>query len=148
MENKYLNGKIYKIISPSHPELVYYGSTIQKYLEYRMNTHRKNFQDNKNISSKEILQYDDAKILLVENYPCNNKEELNKKEGEYIRNNECVNKLIAGGMTQEEKKERKKEIDKKYRENHQQIIKKYKEDHKLDTKEYNKKYYQKNKNII
>ena len=33
-------------------------------------------------------------IELVENYPCNSKEELEKKEGEYIKNNECVNKLL------------------------------------------------------
>jgi hypothetical protein len=33
---------------------------------------------------------------LSENYPCNNRQQLERKEGEYIKNNECVNKVIAG----------------------------------------------------
>mgnify|MGYP000844560719 CR=1 FL=1 len=33
---------------------------------------------------------------LVEEYPCNNRQQLLIKEGEYIKNNECVNKCVAG----------------------------------------------------
>jgi hypothetical protein len=93
--NKYSNGKIYQIVSFSHPELVYYGSTVQP-LSNRMCAHRCSFKAGYNTSSKFIVCFDDATILLVENYPCNNKEELNRREGEYIKNNECVNKVIAG----------------------------------------------------
>ena len=39
---------------------------------------------------------ENCKIELVENYACNSKEELNAREGFYIQNNECVNKLVAG----------------------------------------------------
>ena len=39
---------------------------------------------------------DNCKIELVELYSCSSKEELRQKEGEYIRNNECVNKHVAG----------------------------------------------------
>jgi hypothetical protein len=37
-----------------------------------------------------------CKIELVENYPCNSKNELMKREGYYIQNNECINKCVAG----------------------------------------------------
>jgi hypothetical protein len=39
---------------------------------------------------------DNCKIELVELYSCSSKEELRQKEGEYIKNNECVNKHVAG----------------------------------------------------
>lgn len=100
MSNKYQNSKIYKIVSPSHPELVYYGSTTEK-LCRRMTKHRSDFKRGESIRSNEILQYEDAIILLVENYPCNNREELNKKEGEYMLNNICINKNIAGRTKKE-----------------------------------------------
>jgi hypothetical protein len=75
--NKYQNGKIYQIISYSHPDLIYYGSTIQS-LSVRVASHRRDMKNGKNVSSKSIICFEDAKILLVENYPCKNKEDLNK----------------------------------------------------------------------
>ena len=96
IDNKYANSKIYKLISQSHPELVYYGSTIQK-LCVRMCGHRADFkQNNKNITSKQVMQFEDAQIILVINFPCHSKDELNAAEADYIRNNECVNKQIPG----------------------------------------------------
>jgi len=90
MENKYQNSKIYKIISPSNPELIYYGSTIQS-LSKRMSKHK----DKSNTCvSKEIIKLGDAEIILIEEYPCNNKNELHLKETEYIKNNNCINKNI------------------------------------------------------
>ena len=47
-DNKYSRGKIYKIISPSHPELVYYGSTCND-LYKRLHQHK---QPNNNTNSK------------------------------------------------------------------------------------------------
>jgi hypothetical protein len=149
----YQNSKIYKIVSPSNPDLVYYGSTTQK-LSVRMAEHRRN-----TTASKEILCFDDAIILLVENYPCFNKEELHKKEGEYILNNNCVNKYVAGrSMKQyrEDNKEHIKEYNKKYKEENKEMIKEYREENKDKAKEYreenkdkakeyHKKYYEDNK---
>lgn len=125
--NKYQNGKIYKIVSYSHPELVYYGSTINV-LSKRMGTHR----GTRNLcTSKQIIAVGDAHILLVENFPCNSKEELNKKEGEYILNNDCVNKIIAGRTFTEYREQNKEQISKKdqeYREiNKEKIIKRHQE---------------------
>ena len=39
---------------------------------------------------------DNCKIELVEVFPCNSKEELRQREGYWIKQEECVNKLVAG----------------------------------------------------
>jgi len=96
IDNKYANSKIYKLISQSHPDFVYYGSTTQK-LCVRMCGHRADFKkNNKNITSKKVMQFGDAQIILVINFDCHSKEELTALEADYIRDNECVNKNIPG----------------------------------------------------
>lgn len=155
----YQNSKIYKIVSPSNPELVYYGSTTKK-LCSRMAGHRTDFRKCKNnISSFEILKFDDAIILLVEKFSCNSKEELHKKEGEYILNNDCINKRVAGRKV-EDRMEEYKEYQNKYREDNKDKIKNYydeareeiinrvkqrREQNKEAYKEYQKQYKIKNK---
>jgi hypothetical protein len=92
----YSKSKIYQIISPSEPSIVYYGSTTTS-LVRRMAQHKCEFARNKRwCSSFEVFKNGDALILLVEEFECKTREELNKKEGEYILNNNCVNKQIAG----------------------------------------------------
>jgi len=66
--------------------------------------------------SGEILQYPDAYIELIENFPCENKEQLNKREGEIIRSMDCVNKRIAGRTMPEYRKDTKDRILEKQRE--------------------------------
>ena len=103
-ENKYQRGKIYKLISNETND-VYYGSTIEDKLTNRLSGHRKNYKQFLNgkcshITSFEIIKFDNAKIILVENYPCNTKYELLAREQQYIDNNVCVNKQRAySGMT-------------------------------------------------
>jgi hypothetical protein len=134
MEKTEINGKIYTIRSP-HTEKFYIGSTIQKYLSDRMYTHRKNNTS----SSSEIIKLGDAYIELIENYKCNTKEELRKREGELIRLNKdnCVNKQIAGRSNKQWREENKEYI-KQYKLDNEEKIKQY-------TKEYCKKYFQENK---
>ena len=118
--NKYQNGKIYKIISFSHPDLVYYGSTCNT-LSKRFGEHQTHFKKpDHNRVVNEILKFDDAKILLVELFPCNSKIELVKREGEYILNNNCVNKKVAGRTKEEYRIQNRENIliaKRKYREN-------------------------------
>ena len=45
---------------------------------------------------------ENCKIELVEQFPCSNKDELNKREGYHIRREKCVNKFVAG-RTQHER---------------------------------------------
>jgi len=124
--NKYNNGKIYKIISYSNPDLVYYGSTIQP-LSKRMDAHR---NSKGRYKSEQIIELGDAKILLVENYSCNSKEELIRKESEYILNNNCVNKVVPG-RTRKEWSEANKDLikqnSKEYYEANKEVIKEYRE---------------------
>jgi hypothetical protein len=96
----YSNGKIYKIVS-DQCELPYIGSTT-KSIEYRFRKHRDKYncwlngKSNFN-TSFEILKYGDARVELIEDYPCNYKEELEKREGLYIQVGiNCVNKQRAG----------------------------------------------------
>lgn len=83
MTNKYNNGQIYKLVCKDGH--YYIGSTTQK-LNHRFNNH-------KTLSKKEVARvydhintigWDKVHIELVENYSCNNKQELNKREQYYI----------------------------------------------------------------
>lgn len=93
----YGNGKVYKICS-FQTDKIYVGSTTQQ-LCNRIAKHKinkKNYENGKYnyVTSYDILKYDDAKIILMENYPCNTKTELEARERYYIENNNCVNKYI------------------------------------------------------
>jgi len=133
--NKYKNGKIYRIVSPSHPELVYYGSTTQT-LSQRMAGHRRSFKNEASgITSKKVLQYEDAMIILVENCPCNSKEELNKKEKEYIINNECVNKVVPFRTMEEAR-----EVKQKYKQDNKEKIAEQRKDYLYNRGGYAKRY--------
>ena len=144
--NKYQNGKIYTIRSPS-TDKYYIGSTIEKYLSNRLGGHNskyKRFLNGKwhNTTSFEIIKLGDAYIELLELFPCNNKLELCKREGELIRihKNNCVNRCIAGRTRKDYQIDNKDKI----KENNKQ----YHEDNKETIKEKQKQYYENNKEII
>lgn len=151
MDNMYSRGKIYKIVSPSHPDLVYYGSTVNE-LYKRLNQHK---LPSNGTNSKLIMCYDDCKIILVENFSCNSRNELLAKEYEYILANECVNKMGKGFDKKEyrkeyyiENKEYLIERMKEYRTEHKENIKKYRTEHSTEIKEQRKKYYAETKDKI
>lgn len=137
--NKYHNGKIYTI--RSHKTNLYYiGSTTQTLYKriYKHRHHKKDYDNHKHhyISSFDILQYDDNYIELLEEYKCENKQELEKREGELIKlhKEHCVNIYIVG-RTPEEKAQLKKQIDKQYSELHKEIINKRTKQHYIDNKD-------------
>lgn len=147
----YNKGKIYKLWSPSK-NLVYYGSTCET-LSQRLASHRCKYKTymntNKNyITAYKVLECEDYKIELIEDYPCNNKQQLCKKEGEYIENNECVNQAVAG-RTKAERKEHDKEVEKIYREKNKEhyteLRKERRVQHLEEEKEYAKKYHEEHK---
>jgi hypothetical protein len=83
---------------------IYIGSTC-KTLEQRLKEHEyqyKSFKAGKkvsNFSSFEILKNGDYYIDLIENYPCENKQKLETREGKYIKlyrneNLKIVNKCV------------------------------------------------------
>lgn len=150
----YSNGKIYKIVSESKG-LTYIGSTTKdlnirlKQHKYKYNTFKKN--NISYVSVNDVLECDDVKIELIENYPCNCRKELEKKEGEYIKNTQCVNNNIAGQTPEEwrlENIENYKEYQKEWRENNKDKSKAYQKEYYENNKDKCKEYYQNNKEEI
>jgi hypothetical protein len=97
--NKYNTAKIYTIRSNS-TDKYYIGATTCS-LAQRLGQHKAQLKmhlkgNGSRCSSFEILKHPDAYIELLENINCNNKEELNKREGELQR--EHINNLINTKM--------------------------------------------------
>lgn len=107
--NKYQRGKIYKIVSDLTDD-VYIGSTTEPTLARRLVKHKGNYKEylegqRRFITSFKILQTGNYDIVLLESYPCNSKDELHKKEREYIENTpNCVNKVIPTRTKREHSK--------------------------------------------
>jgi hypothetical protein len=139
----YKNGKIYKLWSPEGDE-IYIGSTINS-LAKRLGQHK----GNQDCNSKYLFEkYTDIRIELMEEYPCDNKMELNKKEGEYIRNNECLNRCIAGRTDKEYREANREKILKHYEANKEKILeqqKEYREANREKILERKKEYCKANK---
>ena len=91
----YSKAKIYKITSP-HTNEIYIGSTIQL-LTKRKASHVSKFKNHilgkyPYTTSFKLIELGDIDICLLEEYPCENKEQLHARERYYVDNNACVNK--------------------------------------------------------
>ena len=138
---RYQRGKIYCLRS-HQTDLVYIGSTVQS-LAKRVGGHRAAYRKWLKgvfpyVTSFEIIKYDDAYIELVEGYPCNTKAELERREGQVMRDTEnCCNRAIAGRTRAEY-----------YQDNKEKIVErvlKYQQENKEKINECRAKYYQANK---
>ena len=99
----YQNGKIYKIEDVGG-NMCYIGSTTKDFLSKRMVQHRcmyKKWKEDSSYSRKttslEVFEkygIDNCRIVLIELYPCDTKDELTRREAHYIKTIECVNKVI------------------------------------------------------
>ena len=87
-------GKIYKITSP-HTDKIYIGSTCEKHLSNRLAGHKSDykrmlklkeegFNTYPKITSCELIKLGDVEIVLIENYPCNDRYELLRRERELL----------------------------------------------------------------
>ena len=90
----YQKSKIYKIYSLSNEELVYYGSTTQRLSQRKAEHVKDSKKEHYNGSSKIIINNGNWKMELIQDYPCLNRLELETLEGEYIKNNKCINLMI------------------------------------------------------
>jgi hypothetical protein len=168
----YKNGKIYKIVDIGYTKM-YIGSTTQS-LSKRFSKHKGDYISWKNNKHSKVMAYDifeefgidNCKIELIEECPCENKIQLFKKEGEYIQNNECVNKVIPGRTMKEWQESNKDKIaeynkeyfqtnkdkfaehNKEYFQANKDKIKKYYQTNKDKIVEYNKEYFQANKDKL
>ena len=157
-ENRSTRGKIYSIRSHQTND-IYIGSTIDD-LPKRLYGHKRDYRRFMNekdsyVTSFEIVKYEDCYIELIENFPCNSKNELHRKEGEIIRKTECVNKLIAGRTDKEYREENKEQIALRkkeyYEKNKEQLLlksKEYYEENKEKVALKEKEYREKNKEKV
>jgi len=150
----YNNSKIYKLVC-NEPNLIYIGSTTQKLCQ-RLSKHKNHYKDNRCITSSKLFDKGDVKIILIEEFNCENKEQLLKRERHYIELLECVNKRLPGRTKEQwtnENKERVKENQKRYRiDNKEKLKEQFKNNYnnKKNTEKYKlqiKEYYEKNKSI-
>jgi len=154
MENKYQQGKIYKIIDKTNNN-IYIGSTI-KTLNKRLIEHKTEYKKSinkkqSNTTSFEIIKNNNYEILLLETFPCNNKYELEQRERYYIDNNCCVNKTIPTRTKKEwteKNKDKIKEQQKKWYENNKTKIKEKRKEYYENNKEKRKEYLENNKDKI
>ena len=137
MANKYSEGKIYKITAGDE---CYIGSTTwtkEKRFEYHIYNYASWLKGKTNFTSsyKLFQKYgiDSCKIDIIEYYPCNSKQELERQEGFHQRNEICVNTNIAG------------RTDKEYRDETKEQQKQWREDNKEKIKEHKKQDYELNK---
>jgi hypothetical protein len=152
--SNYQDGKIYKIHS-FQTDNIYIGSTTQT-LCRRFSNHKTTFKQGlSGLMSKEILKYDDSMITLIETYPCNDKNELEKRERYHIENNNCVNKRIPTRTSKEytysnkdkiKQQRKQRSIDNKDKIKKTQI--QYRLNNKDKSKEYAKQYYNNNSDLI
>jgi hypothetical protein len=137
----YQDGKIYTIRNYADNEMVYVGSTTQT-LSRRLAKHRGDCKTGVKVSLYSHITDNDWSnwyIELYEYYPCNNRTELDRREGEVIRDIGTINKCIAG-RTPKEWREDNVEYIKKYREDNAEYFKEYREDNAEYFKEYQKKW--------
>lgn len=139
----YSKGKIYRIVCNTTGKQ-YVGSTINE-LYKRKGQHVCNHQAWKDgryhyVSSFEVIEGGNYEIVLVEKFPCADKQELHARERYWIETIECVNMEVPT-RTQKEYREAKKE---KITEHN----KEYYEEHKENIRKKQAKYYQDNKEYI
>lgn len=152
----YKQGKIYTIRSPN-TDKYYIGSTTQP-LHKRFYEHKRKYENGMNETTAAfVFDYIDAYIELLEECSCNSKYELDKREGELIREHKdkLVNKKITGRTVAEYNEDNKDRIlerrTKYYEDNKDRILEqrtKYYEDNKEHLLEKQTKYHQENREQI
>jgi hypothetical protein len=144
----YKNSKIYKIESITGEGDIFIGGTTKNYICNTFNQYKGNYNqylkgDYHFLSVFEIFNkygVNNCKITIIERFSCNDKDELNRKVGEHVKNTDCVNKRMEGRTKNE------------YYNDNIEYIKKYRIDYEEKNKdkiiEYQKIYREENKDII
>jgi GIY-YIG catalytic domain len=127
----YENAKIYQILNTIDKE-VYVGSTIQP-LSKRFSLHRSGMTIKKNANRRlnkhfRELGRENFYIELIENFPCQTREQLCAREGFYVRQRGTLNKNIPGRSQKESQRE--------YQKAHSDEIKNYHQKYYLQCAEY------------
>jgi len=113
----YNNGKVYQICDIANTKR-YIGATTLSHLSQRFQQHKMAYNLWKQskqgyYSSFKIFEefgIENCKIELLELCNCESKDELNKKEGQYIRSLDCENKVIPQRTHHEHYEDNRTEI--------------------------------------
>jgi len=129
--------KIYSIKSKSNPDLQYIGSTKNS-LNRRLRGHTDSYKNYLNgkysfVTSFDIIKYGDCYIELYCDTATDDKRDARWLEGQIIRAETCVNKVVPGRIRQE--------YDKQYREHNKDKFKEYYINNKYRIKEYKKQKF-------
>ena len=102
----YSKGKVYKLISDGTDD-IYIGSTTQK-LYKRLAVHKCTALTSKNkyCSSNPLFEKGNVKIILIEDYPCERKEQLLARERHWIETLPNINAQIPGRTSKENHSEK------------------------------------------
>lgn len=143
MENKYIQGKIYRI---DIGEDFYIGSTSKK-LYNRKSTHIFALEHNNPmllyVKMRELdLDFTMVNLTLVKNFPCHTIQELRREEGKFQRElKPTLNNNIAGRTDEEYKedtKEQRRQYELKHKDKKNEYMRKYSQI--PEVKEHRKKY--------
>jgi hypothetical protein len=93
------------------------GSTCEPTLARRLSGHVASYKrfllgKGNYITSFKILENEDYDIVLMADVPCERKDQLHYIESHYIKNNNCVNKIVPKRTRQQHYKDNKKKINK------------------------------------
>jgi hypothetical protein len=131
----YSEGKIYKLycFDDEGNEMMYIGSTASS-IAKRLNVHK-----TKTGCTSKLLFETGYKVCveLLEEYPCENRNQLERREGYWIRKLPCINRNIAGRTVEEYREDNKEHIKEKQKE--------WYETNKEHIKEVQKEWYEANK---
>lgn len=151
----YTQGKIYEIVCIT-TGYCYIGSTIQT-LRRRLQNHEKSYRRflsgkcKTNNSSYGTLMNNNYIIKLIENYPCQTKKELTRREGFFQKTRCCINKEIAGRTDREyyyDNWDKLKEYRTQYEKDNSERISLRKKEYYLTIKDKRAQKYQNNKETI
>lgn len=148
-DGRYAHGKVYRLVNSADNE-EYVGSTCTS-LAKRLYHHKK---DAKTQTTRQVYQHlnevgwGNVDIVLVEEYPCENKMELLRRERHWVDElNPTLNKQVPTRTIQEYKKQNAVKIKEQSREYYQQNIDKIKKNRQRNAdkiKEQRHKHYQEN----
>ena len=153
MTSRYLQSKVYKLVDDSG--YYYFGSTCIKFLHKRLFQHKQKAKIEPNRKIYTIFNYErfvnnEIKIVLVEEFNLQNKEQLLKEENKYIEkcidDPKCLNSFHAI-LNFKKRKDHQKEQSKKYYSENKNIILEKVKLHSLKNKEHIQEYakeYRKN----
>ena len=126
----YQQGKIYAVIDNTNGNK-YIGSTTQK-LNVRLSGHMCQYRQfkkgtrKKGCASFQILENNNYEIILLEDYPCETRRELEKREQYFLDTVENIN-LKRSFMTKEDRLAMNRVCDKKRTRNHKPYLKNYRD---------------------